>query len=90
MGKTFTFFFALMLPLAARAQDPAAEACAHRLPAEARSIYEAAALLITKNADIRSVLRRETIALVKAGKAARKTAPDSAMAASLCLKRLNP
>jgi hypothetical protein len=90
MRKTFTFIFALMLPLAARAQDLAAEACANGLPAEARSIYEAASPLITKDADIRSVLRKETIALVKAGKAARKTAPDSATAASLCLKRLIP
>jgi hypothetical protein len=89
MRKTFLSLILLLLPNPTLAGRPEADACAGALPAEARYIYVVVAPLITKGSDMRAVLRRETIALVKAGRVERASAPESAKAASLCLKLQN-
>jgi hypothetical protein len=90
MRKTFLSLMILLQPAAALAGRPEANACASALPAEARFIFAAVAPLVAEGSDMPAILRKETIALVKAARVARATAPDSATAASLCLKRLNP
>jgi hypothetical protein len=89
MRKTFIFPLLMLLPGGALAANASAEVCASALPAEARTIFEAAAPLMTKDSDMRAVISKGTIALVKAGRVARASAPDSAKAACQCLKRLN-
>jgi hypothetical protein len=90
MRKTFLSLMILLQPDAALAGMPEANACASALHAEARFIFAAVAPLVAEGSDMRAILRKETIALVKAGHIARASAPESAKAAGLCLKRLNP
>jgi hypothetical protein len=89
MRKTFLSLMILLQPAAALAGKPEANACASALPAEARFIFAAVAPLIADGSDMRAILRKETIALVKAGQVERASAPESAKAASLCLKLQN-
>jgi hypothetical protein len=89
MRKTFLSLMILLQPAAALAGRPQANACASALPAEARFIFAAVAPLVAEGSDMPSILRKETIALVKAGHVARASAPESAKAASLCLKLQN-
>lgn len=72
----------------ARADQASAQACAHKLPPEAATIYQAAAPQITPGTDIISILKPTVRSLVMDGKVTRSTARASAKLAYPCLKDL--
>jgi hypothetical protein len=89
MRKSFIPLILLLLPNTAVSGEAEASSCAGSLSAEAKIIYETVSPLITDGSNLRSVVRRETIALVTAGRVARASAPESARAAAGCLRQLS-
>jgi hypothetical protein len=89
MRKSFIPLILLLLPSSAVSGEGDAGSCVSSLSAEAKMIYEAVAPLVTNGSDLGSVVRRETIALVTAGRVDRASAPDSAKAAAGCLRQLS-
>jgi hypothetical protein len=81
-------FFALIPFAPALADQGTAAACAAKLPAEARTIYQAAAPQVTPGTDLVTVLKSTTRSLVMNGKIARSGARPAARAAYPCLKQL--
>lgn len=69
----------------AHADKAAADRCAGKLPAEARSIYSASAPLLVQGVDGRMIVTEQTRKLVLAGKVSHLTASQSAEAAASCL-----
>jgi len=79
----------LAAPLAAHAANPAAaQACAAKLPPEAKVIYDAAAPKVTPTTDMRDLLKSTTFGLIMQGEVKQADARPSAMAAAQCLRNL--
>jgi len=83
--------FAMLLPIVcaahgARADAAAANACAAKLPKDAKTIFAATLPKVTPGADLRAVLTSSARSLAISGKIDRGTARDSATAAGECLK----
>jgi hypothetical protein len=79
---------ALLAPGPAFADSRAALACAARLNAEAKTIYDAAAGEFATAPDPRAMLKATVMSLVQANKVQVETARTSATAAGECLKEL--
>jgi hypothetical protein len=78
----------LMLSAASSlASRAAADACAARLPADAKLIYAAAIGAVAPGADLVEVVRSKARALVMSGKLDRNQAQPAAQAAGGCLKQ---
>jgi hypothetical protein len=78
----------LMLSAASSlASRTAADACAARLPADAKLIYAAAIGAVAPGADLVEIVRAKARALVMAGKLDRDQAQPAAQAAGGCLKQ---
>ena len=78
----------VVLPSLARADTKSSLACAAKLPAEARLIYDKAAPTIRADTVIRDALPGIVRPMVMAGNVVRSTAKASGEAAGLCLKEL--
>ena len=76
-----------LLCVAALANRSAADACAAKLPADAKLIYGAAIGSVTPGIDLREMVRSKTRALVIGGKLSRGQARPAAEAAGVCLKQ---
>jgi hypothetical protein len=59
--------------------------CVSTLSVEARKIYDAVRAAGPSQTDIKSMLRKQTVLLVKKGAVAYASAPESALAAGACL-----
>lgn len=64
-----------------------ADACAAKLPADAKLIYAAAIGSVAPGIDLREMVRSKTRALVMAGKVSRGQALPAAEAAGACIKQ---
>jgi hypothetical protein len=65
-----------------------AEACYAKLSAEGRLIFDTVKAELTPDTKLRPMVRDKTIALFRAGKVNKKTAPESGKAAAACLELL--
>jgi hypothetical protein len=70
----------------ALADRTAADACAAKLPANAKLIYAASISEVTPATDLRELLRTKTRSLVIGGKVGRSDAMGAAEAAGACLR----
>ena len=70
----------------ARADGPAATACAAQLPRDAQAIFSATLPQLGPNADLRALVTANTRALASSGTIDRGGARDSAMSAAKCLR----
>ena len=85
------FALALMLPAgiaatAAHADPTAAQACATKLPKDAKAIFDATLPQVAPGSDLRSLLTANTRSLAFSGSINRGSARESATAAGDCLK----
>ena len=78
----------LLLPSAALADTKSSVACAAKLPAEAKLIYDKAAPSIRADTVIKDALPGIVRPMVMAGNVVRSSAKASGEAAGLCLKEL--
>jgi hypothetical protein len=69
------------------ADKAAADACAAKLPANAKLIYAAAIGGVTPGADLNELVRSKTRPLVMSGKIGRDQAMGAAQAAGTCLQQ---
>lgn len=69
------------------ANRASADACAAKLPPEAKQIYAASIGSVAPGADMKEVVRSKTRALVIGGKISRSAARPAAEAAGACLKQ---
>jgi hypothetical protein len=76
-----------MFAAPALASRSAADACAAKLPADAKLIYAAAIGSVAPGIDLRDMVRSKTRALVMGGKLSRGQALPAAEAAGACLKQ---
>jgi hypothetical protein len=76
-----------LLAAPAVANRSAADACAAKLPADAKLIYGAAIGSVAPGIDLREMVRSKTRALVIGGKLSRGQARPAAEAAGVCLKQ---
>jgi hypothetical protein len=74
------------VPLSAAPKE--ADSCAAKLTASQKLIYSAVKPKVAPKTKLNPLIRSETIALVKAGKISRSTAPKDAQVAATCLKML--
>lgn len=79
-----------MVATAAFADKMAAEACAAKLSAEARTIYAAVAPKVVPGVSLREVVTEQTRALVIAGAVSKATARTAAEKAGMCLEKIAP
>jgi hypothetical protein len=79
---------ALAGPVSASAEAAAGKACALALSAEGRMMFEAAALKVKPDSNLRDVLVSEVRGLVMSGKLSRDLAQKNAPAFGACLKKL--
>ena len=79
---------ALAGPVSASAEAAAGKACALALSAEGRMMFEAAALKVKPDSNLRDVLMSEVRGLVMSGKLSRDLAQKNAPAVGACLKKL--
>jgi hypothetical protein len=80
---------ALSLVTPASADRAAADACAAKLPANAKMIYAASIAEAKPGANLPDLLRSKTRPLVISGKIARGDAMGAAQAAGACLQQAN-
>ena len=76
-----------LLAAPAAANRAAADACAAKLPADAKLVYAAAIGSVAAGIDLRDMVRSKTRALVIGGKLSRGQARPAAEAAGACLKQ---
>jgi hypothetical protein len=69
------------------ANRASADACAAKLPPEAKQIYAASISSVAPGVDMKEVVRSKTRALVMGGKLSRDQARPAAEAAGACLKQ---
>lgn len=69
------------------ANKAAADACAAKLPADAKLIYAATIGGVTPAVDLKDLIRSKTRPLVMSGKIGRDQAPAAAQAAGTCLQQ---
>jgi hypothetical protein len=77
----------VILVAPASANRAAADACAAKLPANAKMIYAATITSVTPGANLQDVVRSKTRSLVMDGKISRGDARPAAEAAGACLKQ---
>ena len=75
----------ILLPAAAHAAKPEADACAASLPPEAKTIYTQVSPSVTSGIDLRALVKEKVTAMVKAGTVGLTTARTSATTAGKCL-----
>jgi hypothetical protein len=76
----------ITIPAAAAVKE--ADACAAKLNASQKLIYNAVKPEVKPTTKLNPLIRSKTIGLVKAGKVTRSAAPDDAKIAAKCLKML--
>ncbi len=64
------------------------DACYAKLSAEGRLIFDTVKAELTPYKKLRPMVRDKTIALFRAGKVSKRTAPESGKAAAVCLELL--
>jgi len=79
--------FASCVAIAARADTPAATACAANLSPDAKAIFDATLPKVTPTSDLRSQLTSSTRSLAIAGTISRGNARQSATEAAQCLQQ---
>jgi hypothetical protein len=77
---------AVLAGYGARADGPAAQACAAKLPKDAQAIFGATLPQLAPGTDLRDVVTATTRQLVMDGKIDRGNARPSAMSAAKCLR----
>ena len=74
-----------LLPVAAYADEAAADKCAQSLGKDARAIYDKVAPTLAPGADVRATLKATVPGMAKSGEIAMASARDNARAAGGCL-----
>jgi hypothetical protein len=77
---------AILAASEARADTSAANACATRLPKDAKAIFDATLSQVAPGSDLRSLVTANTRSLAISGDIDRGSARQSATAAAKCLK----
>jgi hypothetical protein len=86
LALTAALIVCAAMPLSAAAKE--ADGCAAKLTASQKLIYQSVKPEVKPKTKLNPLIRSKTIALVKAGKISRSSAPDDAKIAANCLKLL--